>query len=249
MPTESEPLRLRLLNDYEVVVAGLRAMIEPFSDRVAVVEEDVQSSADRPVDITLYDTFGAVQADREDIDEVVSDPLSGAVVVYSWNGQPALVRAALERGCRGYLAKGLPAAEIVSALERVGAGETVVERVDEGQAAKDLEAEADKDQAAEADEAAEDRAAEADEADEGQDQDRPRDPVGGDWPGRPAGLSVREAEVIALITQGLTNSEIASRAYISMNSLKSYIRTGYRKIGVERRSQAVRWGMENGMLR
>jgi len=68
----------------------------------------------------------------------------------------------------------------------------------------------------------------------------------GDWPGRSAGLSPREAEIIALITQGLSNQEIADRAFLSINSVKTYIRTAYRKIGVERRSQAVLWGVKHG---
>jgi two-component system, NarL family, response regulator LiaR len=68
----------------------------------------------------------------------------------------------------------------------------------------------------------------------------------GDWPGRSAGLSPREAEVLALIARGLSNKEIAERAYVSINSIKSYIRSTYRKIGVQRRSQAVIWAIENG---
>jgi DNA-binding CsgD family transcriptional regulator len=68
----------------------------------------------------------------------------------------------------------------------------------------------------------------------------------GDWPGRAVGLSPREAEVIALITQGLTNQEIADRMFVSINSVKTYIRAAYRKINVERRSQAVLWGAGNG---
>lgn len=68
------------------------------------------------------------------------------------------------------------------------------------------------------------------------------------WPGRDSGLTVREAEVIALITQGITNEEIAKHCYLSINSVKSYIRSAYRKMGVQRRSQAVLWGVENGML-
>ncbi|MDP2774124.1 MAG: response regulator transcription factor, partial [Nocardioides sp.] len=68
----------------------------------------------------------------------------------------------------------------------------------------------------------------------------------GDWPGRAAGLSPREAEILALITQGLRNQEIADRAYLSINSVKTYIRSAYRKIGVERRAQAVLWGVKNG---
>ena len=68
----------------------------------------------------------------------------------------------------------------------------------------------------------------------------------GDWPGRDFGLTARESEVLALITQGLSNQEIAERTYLSINSVKTYIRTAYRKIEVTRRSQAVAWGMQHG---
>ncbi len=68
----------------------------------------------------------------------------------------------------------------------------------------------------------------------------------GDWPGRSAGLSPREAEVIALIARGLSNQEIAERAHVTMNSIKSYVRSAYRKIGVESRTQAVLWALANG---
>jgi DNA-binding NarL/FixJ family response regulator len=64
---------------------------------------------------------------------------------------------------------------------------------------------------------------------------------------RLAGLTPRELEVVGLITRGLTNQEIADRAYISINSVKTYVRTAYRKIGVVRRSQAVSWGVQHGL--
>jgi two-component system, NarL family, response regulator LiaR len=70
----------------------------------------------------------------------------------------------------------------------------------------------------------------------------------GDWPGRSAGLSPREAEIIALISRGLSNQQIAERAHVTMNSIKSYIRSAYRKIGVESRTQAVLWALSNGFL-
>jgi DNA-binding NarL/FixJ family response regulator len=67
-----------------------------------------------------------------------------------------------------------------------------------------------------------------------------------EWPGRDRGLSARESEVLALITQGYSNREIAERSYLSINSVKTYIRAAYRKIGVTRRSQAVVWGLTHG---
>ncbi|WP_408622703.1 response regulator transcription factor [Kineosporia rhizophila] len=66
------------------------------------------------------------------------------------------------------------------------------------------------------------------------------------WPGRGEGLTDREAEVLALITQGMSNAQVAELTYLSPNTIKSYIRSIYRKIGVESRTQAVLWGVGHG---
>jgi DNA-binding NarL/FixJ family response regulator len=75
---------------------------------------------------------------------------------------------------------------------------------------------------------------------------RPRSAVGLDWPGRGEGLSDRESEILALITQGMSNADVARLTYLSPNTVKSYIRTVYRKIAVGSRTQAVLWGVEHG---
>lgn len=63
------------------------------------------------------------------------------------------------------------------------------------------------------------------------------------------GLSDREEEVLRLIAAGLTNREIAEQVFISINSVKTYIRSAYRKIGVNSRSQAVAWGLRHDIDR
>ena len=70
--------------------------------------------------------------------------------------------------------------------------------------------------------------------------------VGLDWPGRREGLTDREAEILALITQGKSNAEVAALTFLSPNTVKSYIRTVYRKIDAGSRTQAVLWGVRNG---
>jgi two-component system, NarL family, response regulator LiaR len=201
-PTQ-HPLRLAIVDDYAVVVAGVASFLA--AQRIDVVETGASEPVISDVDIVLYDTFAQVQGSGLDLEDFVRD--SGAkVVVYSWNLDPALIQEALDGGARGYLSKVLSGAEIVTALERVMAGEVVVITGDHETS------------------------------------------VGGrgDWPGRAVGLSSREAEVIALLTQGLSNQEIAVRAFISINTVKSYIRSAYRKINVTTRSQAILWGIDNG---
>jgi DNA-binding NarL/FixJ family response regulator len=75
---------------------------------------------------------------------------------------------------------------------------------------------------------------------------RARSAPGLDWPGRGEGLSDREAEILALITQGKNNADVARLTYLSPNTVKSYIRTIYRKIDVGSRTQAVLWGVDHG---
>jgi two-component system, NarL family, response regulator LiaR len=197
------PLRLAIVDDYAVVVAGVAAFLE--SERIDVVETGASVPVVTDVDIVLFDTFGQIQGQGIDLEDFVRE--SGAkVVIYSWNLQPRLIKQALAAGASGYLSKVLTGPQIVRALERVMDGETVVLTGDHETS------------------------------------------VGGegDWPGRATGLSSREAEMLALITQGLSNEDVARRAFLSMNSVKTYIRSAYRKIGVTSRTQAVLWALDNG---
>jgi DNA-binding NarL/FixJ family response regulator len=60
------------------------------------------------------------------------------------------------------------------------------------------------------------------------------------------GLTPRECEVLMLVCSGLSNAEIAESLHLSSNSVKSYIRSAYRRIGAASRAQAVLWGVEHG---
>ena len=54
--------------------------------------------------------------------------------------------------------------------------------------------------------------------------------------------------MLGLISAGLTNNEIAEATALSINSIKTYIRAAYRKIGAASRSQAVLWAVRNGCV-
>jgi DNA-binding NarL/FixJ family response regulator len=64
--------------------------------------------------------------------------------------------------------------------------------------------------------------------------------------GSHVGLTPREVEVLALIAQGASNMEIAERLFLSINSVKTYIRSAYAKIGATSRSRAVAWCLQHG---
>lgn len=205
MEPVERPIRLAIVDDYAVVIAGVASFLA--DERIDVVETGASMSVVSDVDIVLYDTFGQVSGDGIDLEDYVRD--SGAkVVIYSWNLEPDLIRRAMAGGASGYLSKVLTGPVIVRALERILSGEHVIVTGEHETSVGAV----------------------------------------GDWPGRSAGLSPREAEVLALIANGLTNKDIAQRAFVSPNTVKTYIRSAYRKIGVERRSQAILWAIDNGFL-
>jgi DNA-binding NarL/FixJ family response regulator len=69
------------------------------------------------------------------------------------------------------------------------------------------------------------------------------------WPpglGAEADLSPREVVLLGGIVRGHSNQEIAEQMSLSPNTVKSYIRSAYRKIGVTTRAQAVSWCIQRG---
>lgn len=205
MADQTRPVRIAIVNDYELVVAGVAALLKPFADRVEVVELDSRTPVVSDVDVVLYDTFGQTQGDRIDIDGLLNGS-DARFVVFSWNVQPDLVQRSLDNGAGAYLSKAVSAEELVGLVERVHRGEIVTPEPTDPEDAGEF----------------------------------------GRWPGEELGLSQRESEVLALITQGLSNQEISQHAYIGVNTVKTYIRTLYRKIDVNRRAQAVAFGIEHG---
>jgi DNA-binding NarL/FixJ family response regulator len=200
------PIRVALVDDYDVVLLGVAHMFDAYRDRILVVEIDANKPVSEPVDIALYDSFAQSESDGDDVIVLLNNPNAGKVVIYTWNFHPDLVKRARDQGAHGYISKTLPAADLVVALEAVHAGEIVISDGPQ----------------------------------------RARSSMELDWPGRQEGLTEREAEILALITQGNSNTEVAALTFLSPNTVKSYIRTTYRKIGVASRTQAVLWGVSHG---
>jgi two-component system, NarL family, response regulator LiaR len=121
-----ESIRVALVNDFELVLEGLRALLRPYAPGIRVVELDVRATPERTVDVTLFDTYGEAGALRERVRELSSDPGNGAVVVFSFSNDAALAKGVMQAGARGFISKASPAAQIVDGIRKAARGEQVM---------------------------------------------------------------------------------------------------------------------------
>jgi DNA-binding NarL/FixJ family response regulator len=68
------------------------------------------------------------------------------------------------------------------------------------------------------------------------------------WPGSQLGLSQRESEVLSLLVDGLSNRLIAAQLVVGEETVKTHLRSIYRKLGVNDRAQAIATALRQGMF-
>jgi DNA-binding NarL/FixJ family response regulator len=61
-------------------------------------------------------------------------------------------------------------------------------------------------------------------------------------------LPEREAEILTLVAEGLTNPQIAHELYLSSRTVGRHLRSIYRKLGVSSRAAATREAFERGLV-
>ncbi|HEY7279058.1 MAG TPA: response regulator transcription factor [Trebonia sp.] len=218
---DARPVRVVLVDDHEMVLEGLKAMLARFTGRVRVVGQagtaaEAQSvvSALNPdvvlCDVRLRESSGLDLCRRL----TEQDPARRVLLLSVYDDEQYLYQA-LRAGAAGYLLKRVSGEELVRSLEEVHAGQTVVDGTLAARVASS--------------------AARLD--------------SGEFWPGARVGLTQRESEVLGLIVAGLSNRAIASRLVIGDETVKSHARAIYRKLGVGDRAGAVAAALREGLFR
>lgn len=145
-------------------------------------------------------------------------PATQVVVLTTFADDDSLFPA-LQAGARGYLTKDAGGDEIVRAVEHVMSGQAGLSPTIQLRLLERLSASG------------------------GQ-----RPPAGPAEPRvLPDGLTAREAEVLALVAEGLSNAEIARRLHVSTATVKTHINNLFAKTGVRDRAQAVRYAFHHGI--
>lgn len=232
MNGESARIRVLIADDQRVVRDGLMLIVGTLDGIEAVGSacegaEAVQMAGELQPDVVLMDLdmpvldgTGATAALREQLPHT-------AVLVLTTYTDDAHVMPALKAGAKGYLTKDADATVIETAIREVHAGRTYLDPVVQ---ARLVEAVAGGTEGAAH--------------------------PSGTQPGKgnghqplPDGLTTREAEVLALIAEGLSNAEICERLFVSQATVKSHINRIFAKIGARDRAQAVTYAYRAGIGR
>ena len=221
--TPGAPLRIVIADDQASVREGLVLLLGALPDIEVVAsaadgQQALDQVAEHKPDAILLDLHMPVLDGIETTRRLTSEHPDVAVVVLTTYLDDTSVLDALRAGARSYLTKDADRTEIAHAL-RAAAG---------GLAVFDPRAHAALMAAA---------SPPATSSDAG---DRPgpgQPPTEGK--ALPDGLTQREAEILALIAQGLTNPEIAARLFLSNHTVKTHINRIFAKTGSRDRAAAI----------
>lgn len=212
--------RIVLVDDHEMVRAGLKSMLSRFGEDVRVVgEASTAREAETVVtglvpDVVLTDVRIGADSGLDLCRRLTGLGCASRVLFLTVYDDEQYLYQALRAGAAGYLIKRVTGAELVAHLHAVCSGEVVVDAMLAGRIAVSAA----------------------------------RIEAGEFWPGAHLGLTQRESEVLALMVAGLSNRAVAQRLVVGEETVKSHVRGIYRKLGVNDRATAVGTALREGLF-
>lgn len=214
------PLRVVVVDDHQMVLDGLRAMLAAYSERVEIVGEATEPElaikiiTGQEPDITLLDVRLRGSSGLDLCAEIRKRQPACKVVFLTVYDDEQYLYQALRLGAAGFLLKRVRGAELVDHLQRIHQGEVLIDPSLATKVAMSV-----------------------------------AHLRGGEfWPGARLGLTQRESEVLALMVAGLSNRAIAGRLTVSEETVKTHARGIYRKLDVPDRSGAVAAALREGVF-
>ncbi|HVB43766.1 MAG TPA: response regulator transcription factor [Streptosporangiaceae bacterium] len=220
MNREPGPLRLVIIDDHQMVLDGLKAMLHPYSDQVEILGESSEPQhALRLVgevhpEIVLLDIRLRGSSGLDLCGDILAAQPDCKVVFLTVYDDEQYLYQALRVGAAGFLLKRIRGAELVDFLRRICDGEVLIDPALAGRVALSAA----------------------------------RLHSGEFWPGAHLGLTQRESEVLALLVAGLSNRAIAAKLVVGEETVKTHSRGIYRKLGVSDRAGAVAAALREGVF-
>jgi DNA-binding NarL/FixJ family response regulator len=220
----TEPIRVILVDDQQLVRAGFALVIDSQSDMRVVGQagdghQALRLIATEPSDIVLMDVrmpnMDGLAATEAIAGLSAPGPAPKIVMLTTFDLDEYLL-AAIKAGASGFLLKDAPPEEMLAAIRQVHAGDAVLAPSSTRRLLEHVARSI---------------------------PDTPPDPHAFDQ------LTDREREVLVLMARGLTNGEIAAELVVAEATVKSHVGHILAKLGVRDRVQAVVQAYENRLVR
>ena len=217
---DRSPPRLVIVDDHQMILDGLRAMLSAYQGNVQIVgearapEDAIALVADVEPDIVLLDVRLNGSSGLDLCSAILRRRPQCKVVFLTVYDDEQYLYQALRLGASGFLLKRVRGMELVEYLTRIHQGETLVDPALAARVA----------------------------------QSAARLQSGEFWPGAHLGLTQRESEVLALIVSGRSNRAIAGQLTLSAETIKTHVRGIYRKLDVSDRAAAVAVALREGIF-
>jgi DNA-binding NarL/FixJ family response regulator len=209
------PIRVAVADDQAIVRDGLVTLLGLLPDmevvgQAADGEEAVALAVTARPDVLLMDLRMPVLDGAAATARVAAEAPGTAVLVLTTYADDASIVGALRAGARGYLTKDAGRTELAAAVRAVASGQSTFAPEVGARLVGSLTATA-----------------------------RPGPDAAGALVARFPALTRREAEVLALVADGLSNAEIAGTLFVSVATVKTHINAIFAKLAVRDRAQAI----------
>jgi DNA-binding NarL/FixJ family response regulator len=217
---ERAPVCLLLVDDHQVVLEGLRSMLESQRDKVQIRGATTEAAQVLELvrtlepDVVLLDIRLRGASGLDLCEQLVARFPQVKVVFFTVYDDEQYLYQALRVGAAGFLLKTTTGPELVEHLDRIMEGEVAIDPALAGRVAMTAA----------------------------------RLQSGEFWPGARLGLTQRESEVLGLMVRGLSNRVIAQRLYIGEETVKTHTQSIYRKLEVSDRAQAIATALREGIF-
>ena len=221
MPESSEPIRVLIADDQQLLRAGFRVILQAESgiDVVGEAEDGVDAVAQvrslRP-DVVLMDIRMPKLDGLAATEHLMKLPDAPRVVMLTTFDENEYVVRALRAGAYGFLLKDAPTSRLIAAVRAAAGGDALIEPSITRRLVEQYVA-------------------------------RPAVDAGG-IPAAVAGLTERELEVLRLVARGLSNAEIAAELMVAETTVKTHVARILTKLGIRDRVQAVVLAYESGFV-
>jgi DNA-binding NarL/FixJ family response regulator len=125
-------MKVLIIDDHVIVREGVRRLLAPFTDLIILeatgAADAVASFRSHRPDVLLLDLNLPGSSGLELLRRLLLEDKAANVLIFSMHAEPLYASRALNAGARGYISKGAPAEELVTAIRRVCEGGRYVER-------------------------------------------------------------------------------------------------------------------------